>query len=67
MCPSEESPPPDTGQPRALPLGRIAQNAGKLALSIEIDRKRNSGFVKADEQFHSYVYEAAVAGGTVKI
>jgi hypothetical protein len=38
-----ESPPPDTGQPRALPLGRIAQNASNLALSIVIDSKSNSG------------------------
>jgi hypothetical protein len=62
-----EPPLPDAGSRRAEPLWRLAQNAGNLKLSILIDGNKNGTFVKADDQFHSYVYEATTAGGTVKI
>jgi hypothetical protein len=57
----------ETGAPRSKPALRFAQSASNLTLSVEADSKKNSAFIKADDQFHSYVYDAATAGGTIKI
>jgi hypothetical protein len=46
---------------------RIAQTASNLTLTILADTKKNQDFVKADDQFGSFVYEVVTSGDIVKI
>ena len=45
---------------------RTAQNANNLTLSITIDSKNNRDYIKADDFFVSFVYEALPQGDTIK-
>jgi hypothetical protein len=52
---------------RSKPEIRLAQDTSKVSIKVLIDSKQNRDYVKADDQFPSFVYEAVPAGDTVKI
>jgi hypothetical protein len=52
---------------RSEPSLRSAQNTHDLTLSITIDSKKNRDYVKADDTFSSFVYEALQQSDTIKL
>ena len=56
----------ETYYERPKALLRTAQNTNGLTLSIAIDSKKNRDYVKADDTFSSFVYEALAQGDTIK-
>jgi hypothetical protein len=46
---------------------RLAQDNSKVGIKVVIDSKKNRDWVKKDDQFASFVYEAITDGGTTKI
>ena len=56
----------ETYHERPKALLRTAQNTNGLTLSIAIDSKKNRDYVKADDTFSSFVYEALAQGDTIK-
>jgi hypothetical protein len=56
----------ETYYERPNALLRTAQNTNGLTLSIAIDSKKNHDYVKADDTFSSFVYEALAQGDTIK-
>jgi len=57
----------ETAHPRPQPPIRLAQSTGNLTVKVLIDSKKNRDYVKADDQFASFVYEATTSGDITKI
>jgi hypothetical protein len=43
---------------------RVAENSDGLALDVAIDAKKNQSYIKADDQFDSFVYSETLQNGT---